>query len=544
MKKIILVQPPVEDFYDTEVRLQPIGLAYLKSAMKVEHPEIECLVMDFHTGRGRQTIKIPKELSYLKDYYPIKDESPFCSFFNYFRFGESLEKMTQEILDKNPDLVGISSLFSPYYREVLTLVSALKSAKPDLIIVLGGSHVSACPELMLAHEGVDFIITGEGEIPLVQLVSCLKSSGDYRTIPQLGYKAGQKLHINPAGENLDLQRFPIPDFSDLNPDLYRYEGNKICFLVTSRSCPHRCSFCSVHTTFGTSYRRRSVQSVLDEIDARILEGYQAIDFEDDNLSFYQTEFREILNAIISRYGERKIRLMAMNGISYISLNQELLELMYRAGFTNLNLALVSSDKAVRETTKRPHTLEKFETVLDTSVKIGLSVIAYQILGLPSESLASMIQTLAYLGSKPVNIGVSTFYLTPSSPIAKNFPPRSEKDIFLARSSAMAITSDEISRSSLYTLFVTARILNFLKSLPIQNSISLESLLESWNSEQSRQNLGIELLRILHQEHKLILASKNGSRHVQPGFSFPVYEQVLNQIVSVPTQAGGSIFLHH
>ncbi len=544
MQKIILVQPPVEDFYDTEVRLQPIGLAYLKAALNSELPDVHCKILDFHTGMGRKTLKIPKELSYLKEYYAIKDESPFCSFFNYFRFGESLDTMVKKILEQTPDLVGISSLFSPYYREVLALVDALKAMHPELKIVLGGSHVSACPELMLGHDGVDFIITGEGEIPFIELVSSLKNNSDYRTIPQLGFKENGQLHINPAKENLDLERFPIPDFSDLLSETYRYEGQKICFLVTSRSCPHRCSFCSVHTTFGTSYRRRSVQSVLQEIEIRIREGYQAIDFEDDNLSFYQTEFREILNAIISRYGERKIQLMAMNGISYISLNQELLELMYRAGFTNLNLALVSSDKAVRETTKRPHTLEKFETVLDTSVRIGLKVIAYQILGLPSESLSSMIQTLAYLGSKPVNIGVSTFYLTPNSPIAKNFGPRSEKDIFLARSSAIAITSEAVNRDSLYTLFVTARILNFLKSLPITGSMNLSTLLQCTEAENPRQQLGLNLLSILHKEHKLLLSSKNGQQIEQRHFTYLVYEQVLNQIVSVPTQGGGSIFLHH
>ena len=53
----------------------------------------------------------------------------------------------------------------------------------------------------------------------------------------------------------------------------------------------------------------------------------------------------------------------MNGISYLSLDEELLELMFQAGFSHLNLALVSSDKTVRETTKRPHTLEAYLKVV-------------------------------------------------------------------------------------------------------------------------------------------------------------------------------------
>ena len=53
----------------------------------------------------------------------------------------------------------------------------------------------------------------------------------------------------------------------------------------------------------------------------------------------------------------------MNGISYLSLDEELLALMYQAGFSQLNLALVSSDSTVRETTKRPHTIEAYLRVV-------------------------------------------------------------------------------------------------------------------------------------------------------------------------------------
>ena len=85
----------------------------------------------------------------------------------------------------------------------------------------------------------------------------------------------------------------------------------------------------------------------------------------------------------------------MNGISYLSLDDELLELMQLAGFSQLNLALVSSDKTVRETTKRPHTLEAYLKVVHKAVQLGFKIVSYQILGLPNESLESMIQTLAF-----------------------------------------------------------------------------------------------------------------------------------------------------
>ncbi|HVO92123.1 MAG TPA: hypothetical protein VMT22_04750, partial [Terriglobales bacterium] len=71
--KVLLAQPPVQDFYDTDVRLQPIGLAYLKAAVKKHLPDIEIVIKDYHGGCGRRTAPIPKELRYLSDYYSLAD---------------------------------------------------------------------------------------------------------------------------------------------------------------------------------------------------------------------------------------------------------------------------------------------------------------------------------------------------------------------------------------------------------------------------------------------------------------------------------------
>src|SRR4029077_7963976 len=147
-------------------------------------------------------------------------------------------------------------------------------------------------------------------------------------------------------------------------------------------------FCSVHTTFGTDYRCRALDNVLEEIELRYRQGYRVIDFEDDNLTFYKNTFKELCRRLIARFPQREMQFVAMNGISYLSLDDELLELMSAAGFSHLNLALVSSDKAVRETTKRPHTLQSYLKVVHKAHQLGFKIVSYQILGLPNESLES------------------------------------------------------------------------------------------------------------------------------------------------------------
>src|ERR1041385_6221091 len=151
----------------------------------------------------------------------------------------------------------------------------------------------------------------------------------------------------------------------------------------------------------------------------------------------------------------------MNGISYLSLDEEALELMAAAGFSHLNLALVSSDKTVRETTKRPHTLSAYLKVVDKAHRLGLKITSYQILGLPNENLESMIQTLAFNARLPVLLGASPFYRTPNAPIARGHD-LDTKDFVRARLTALGIENANFTRDDIYTLFVITRIINFLK----------------------------------------------------------------------------------
>ena len=309
------------------------------------------------------------------------------------------------------------------------------------------------------------------------------------------------------------------------------------FMITSRSCPHKCSFCSVHTTFGTNYRRRSLENVLEEIELRYQQGYRVIDFEDDNLTYYKNTFKELCRRLIARFPNREMDFVAMNGISYLSLDEELLELMFQAGFSHLNLALVSSDKTVRETTKRPHTLEAYLKVVHKAVQLGFKIVSYQILGLPNESLESMIQTLAFNARLPVLLGASPFYLTPVSPIARGLD-LTEEDYVKARLTAMAVETDEFRREDIYTLFIATRIINFLKGLRLSASTDVNALLDcSWSEDRTR--IGFELLRLLRETNRLHFWTTKGLRENEK-FQPEVFFRVLKQAGVIGCQNGQSI----
>jgi radical SAM superfamily enzyme YgiQ (UPF0313 family) len=535
---VLLIQPPVQDFYDTDVRLQPIGLAYIKAAVKQHLPEVDITIKDYHGGHGRRTVPVPKELRYLADYYSDADKSPFSTFHRYYHFGKSFDDIEREIAELKPDVVAISSLFTPYYREALEVAAQVKK-RSRAVVVMGGSHASAVPESLLASPNVDYVIRGEGEKPFVELLRALLQQLPVNEIANLAYSRNRQLILNPTADNYAIDDLPLPDLSDFDPSKYTLAGKPMTFMITSRSCPHKCSFCSVHTTFGTEYRRRSLDNVFEEIELRYRQGYRVIDFEDDNLTYYKQTFKELCRRLIARFRNREMEFVAMNGISYLSLDDELLELMFQAGFSQLNLALVSSDKTVRETTKRPHTLEAYLRVVNRAHHLGFKIVSYQILGLPSETLESMIQTLAFNARLPVLLGASPFYRTPNAPIARGFE-LNETDFVKARLTALAIETENFTRDDIYTLFVTTRILNFLKGLELQRPSDLNSLADR-SVDNRKSRVGLSLLKHLLATGHLLQWTARGLAQNKK-FSSGVFFRVLAQAQSIACQNGQTIRL--
>ena len=97
--KLLLIQPPIRDFYDTDVRLQPIGLSYLKAAVRKHLPDIDVSIKDYHSGCGRRTVALPEELQYVAEYYSTADRSPFSTFHNYYHFGRSFDEIENELAE-------------------------------------------------------------------------------------------------------------------------------------------------------------------------------------------------------------------------------------------------------------------------------------------------------------------------------------------------------------------------------------------------------------------------------------------------------------
>ncbi len=490
--KILLIQPPIQDFYQTSIRTQPIGLAYLAASLKSHGYEVA--ILDCQTEK-RRSVPIPPELSYLKEFYPFNDRSPFKLYTGYYHFGMGWEEIRRRIQESKADIFGISSSFTPYHGESLEIARTIKEWDRRKIVVMGGSHVSCDPEEVLKSPFVDYVVLGEGEVRFPLLIKKIEKK-DLKKITEMhgiGYRKDGEIRINPLRTFIqDLDALPHPARELLDLDRYRIKKKRSAMLITSRGCAHRCAYCSAHLVMGTSFRTRSPEDILKEMtECQNQYGIEVFDIEDDNFTFDQERAKRLMALIVENFGEGILELSAMNGVSFASLDGELLKLMKKAGFKTINLSYVSTDPSTKQRMGRPSPAVDFDRILKEAEQVGLNVIAYAILGMPGQTIEEMADTLIDLMGKRVLIGPSIYYPTPRTPLFEIcnrdgiLPPNPSQ----WRSSAFPIETKEFNRLDLVTLFRLARVINFIKGKMDEGKL------------EERMTWG-ELLQVLEEKRKV------------------------------------------
>jgi radical SAM superfamily enzyme YgiQ (UPF0313 family) len=462
MPDILLIQPPIRDFYLTAKRTIPYGLSSIAAALIKEGFSVEILD-GLATSRSR--IKdIPQEMRHLHKYYGEVDQSPFSLFNHYRHFGYSFDHLGKLAGKSGAFLVGISSLFTSYADEAIKSAESVKAHHPNCKIVFGGHHPTVVPESVMESKAIDFVLRGDGEACLPLLAKALKNGSALEAIPGIVLrKQDGSIHISEPVQVKDPDHLPQPAVHLLKHKYYR-RGNKTSgVIVASRGCPMSCTYCCLRRSH---YRKRRVQSVVEEIKTAV-EQFNAgfIDFEDENLSLDRLWFLRLLNELSHRYTGYQLELRAMNGLFPPSLDEEIICSMQKAGFKALNLSLCSTSKAHLERFRRTDVTHAFDNVLYWAEKFGLEAVGYVIAGGPFQSAKDSIADLLFLAQRKVLAGLSIYYPAPGSPDYDlcqklGLLPAS---FSLMRSSALPL-SHTTSRMESVTLLRLARILNFMKML--------------------------------------------------------------------------------
>lgn len=465
MVDILLIQPPIADYYLTAKRTIPYGLACIAGVLRQHGYRVA--ILDALASRKSRIIDPPAGVDDLGMFYGRADHSPFSLFHHFRHYGASLEHIGRQIKDSSAFIVGIASLFSAYSDMALAVARIAKSSLPDCKVVLGGHHPTVLPTAVMAEPAVDMVLRGEGEVGLPALAAALRSGQDVTAVPGIVCRRRDgSLFIDRPALCPDPDRLPVPAFGLIQRQFYRRSGRDSIVVTATRGCPQACTYCATGRHSWMRFRQRSVAAVLNEIRAaRDARRVGFIDFEDENLTMDRRWFLELMQGIGDIFSDCQPELRAMNGLFPPTLSKSVVRAMAAGGFRVLNLSLASTDKDQLKRFNRPDVRHEFDRAVDAASREGLSAVGYIIIGAPDQDPASSVDDLLFLARRQVLAGVSVFYPAPGSADydrcrALGLLPRTFAGM---RATSLPI-SQRSSRTDVVTLLRLGRMLNFIKRL--------------------------------------------------------------------------------
>lgn len=343
-------------------------------------------------------------------------------------FDKFLEnKLRVDIKQFSPDIIGIGCLFSGAFKNLLKIAYKIKDIDKFITIVIGGIHPTLfASEILQKYSTIDYVIIGEGELTFYKLIQYLDNNDKEKLqfLNGIAFRDKGNVVKNDKTEFIeDLNTLPMVDYSFVNIKDYKrdtskwYSPKKIKVgqpfdIITSRSCPNRCTFCSMWKVHGGKIRLRSPELVLDEIEFLYNKyGCRYIRFMDDNLTFRKEHALRIFNGIV----ERKIDIQfdTPNGISVKTLDEDIIEAMVRAGLIRINLAIESGSDFIRNQEMRKHvSSQKIYEVANIISKYNqVFISAFFVIGMPHETRHTLKETFEMIKKLPLD-GLGIGFATP------------------------------------------------------------------------------------------------------------------------------------
>ncbi len=443
--RVLLLQPPIRDFYLTRIRTYPLGLLFLASKIK---KYFDVKVLDLTLGKPK--IIENREFPELDIFFNKNKISPFSLFKAYKHFGMDFYEIKKVIEREKPQIIGISSNFSSHFEEVKEIINISKETDKEIKVVLGGYHPTIFPMETLSLKGVDFLIRGEGETPFFELLKALSNKKSFKEIEGISFKEKDKIYIKGINyeKNIDL----IPERDLIDSKNYKWGKSYFSSMITTRGCPFKCAFCG---KLDLPFRMRSIKNIEEEIEILNKENIKFLSLEDEVLGLDKKFFKEILNL----FKGKDFKLSCMNGIYLGVLNEENLREIEEAGFVKLNLSLVdiSKENLKREKRDMPKEVEDLNFLKNYNFLVEV----HFIVGLPKQKIENVIETMIYLMENKVLLAPSIYYLSPQSYDFKKYYKGEEYKYF--RSSALKSPNPLFKEIVIYTFLYLSRFINYIKN---------------------------------------------------------------------------------
>ncbi|MEM0441341.1 MAG: radical SAM protein [Candidatus Caldarchaeum sp.] len=382
----------------------------------------------FDDGRSKSFKFPPLGIGYISSYlrsFGYKVDIIDCTF---RRFDEVVEKASRS------KVVGIYSMLS-MVKTAIDIARALRN-RVDLLIA-GGPMPSAYPAKFL--DDFDIVVRGEGEETMLEIMNEMDSSMNFERVrgiyisKHLIEKNVIRVWANGGGhfftgerpliKNLDELPFPARDLYDNEfykqyyRRLYRYTMTS---MIASRGCPFSCDFCW-RPDYGRVYRTRSPENIADEMEEiRYKYGYERIWFADELFIANRKHVLKLCDEIISRKLDVLWECLARADL----MDTEVAKAMKKAGCHKVIFGLEAGDDRTLQLMNKKLTIKQSKKAVHTSVKAGLKVGAFFILGYPGETNETMLKTIKLASSLPLDyFSMTVPYPLPGTKLYENVKDR-------------------------------------------------------------------------------------------------------------------------
>ncbi|MFQ6010802.1 MAG: B12-binding domain-containing radical SAM protein, partial [Nitrososphaerales archaeon] len=212
-----------------------------------------------------------------------------------------------------------------------------------------------------------------------------------------------QVHRTKARERIrDLEKLPLPardlfDHSSYQRYYKQHYGRTMTHMMCSRGCPFSCNFCS-KPVFGNIYRNRSASAIVDEIEDIQTYGYERVWFSDDIFPINKRLVEDVSSEIIRRGLDVEWGCLCRSDL----MNQELARKMKRGGCFQVFFGLESGNDQVLKLMNKAITVDQSRIAVNSCVDAGIKVGGFFILGYPGENNKTMLDTIKFASSLPLD----------------------------------------------------------------------------------------------------------------------------------------------
>ncbi len=305
------------------------------------------------------------------------------------------EEIREKILESAPDFVGTSS-FTSTVPDAIKVLEVARSINPGIITIIGGVHPSFMyEELFSLTQSVHYVVRGEGEITLPELLNALVNGGKMEDVKGIAYREHDKVIATPSRpfmDNFDAQPmgWDLLDWDDYT--YYILPGSKLASVCTSRGCEQECTFCSQQKMWNRSWRGRSPGDVVQEMEhLNSRYGVDVILFTDDYPSPDRERWEGIIDLLIEK--NMGIKILMETRAKDIIRDQDILHKYKKAGIIHIYVGTESTEQECLDYIKKDLSIEESKEALRLLREVGIVTETSMILGFPDETKENITNTL-------------------------------------------------------------------------------------------------------------------------------------------------------